>query len=266
MLKRIETMYDYTVHATDGDVGKVVDFYFDSQTWEVRYIIVDTGPWLFGRQVLLSPCVIEGVPFKADKLIVNLTQEQIKNSPDIDTQKPVSQQQLEELHTYYNWPWIAPRVPAPVAYRPTAAVPPTAIPAGTPKDTPVPDSMKEEVRATINGARDRGDPYLRSSKEVTGYSVQARDGDIGHVEDFLMDMTPCIIRYMLVDTAPWLLGKTVLVATKWANSIHWSESDVYVDLARAAIENSPEYEPTKSIDREFEILLHQHYGRKGYWE
>ncbi len=267
MLKRMEQMFGYTVQAMDGNVGKVEDFYFDGCTWQVRYIIVDTGPWLFGRKVLLMPGIVEGVHTLEDVVAVALNQAQVENSPDVDVAKPVSEQQLEELHTYYGWPWHAPHVTSPVAYRPPNTMPPASIPAASPKTSPLPDALEKEVQAAMQGEHSQpGEPYLHSCQEVIGYEIQATDGEIGHVSDFLVDLSSWQIQYMLVDTGPWLLGKTVLFSTKWVEDLRWAQTEVAVNLSREEIENSPDYDPTQSVDREYEILLHRHYQRRGYWE
>jgi hypothetical protein len=100
---------------------------------------------------------------------------------------------------------------------------------------------------------------------VIGYHIAATDGAIGHVEDFLVDEATWAIRYMVVDTRTWWSGKTVLVSPRWITRVDWDASKVEVDLTREQIKNSPVYDPSGSVQRDYEARLHSHYGRPGYW-
>jgi hypothetical protein len=114
-------------------------------------------------------------------------------------------------------------------------------------------------------ASESGDPHLRSTQEVLGYYIHASDGDLGHVEDFIVDDDNWTIRYMVVDTRNWLPGKKVLVAPEWITEVSWGESKVYVDLTQDAIKDSPEYDPTETVNRLYEERLYDFYGRPKYW-
>jgi len=104
MLRSMDDLKDYTIHATDGNIGHVKDFYFDDETWAIRYLIVDTGSWLSNRKVLISPIAIR-IPNWRDRVLpVSITKEQVRNSPDIDTDKPVSRQHEVEFQEHYNYP------------------------------------------------------------------------------------------------------------------------------------------------------------------
>jgi hypothetical protein len=112
----------------------------------------------------------------------------------------------------------------------------------------------------------RGDPDLRSTHDVSGHHVEASDGEIGHVEDFLIDDETWAIRYLIVDTKDWLPGKKVLISPKWIERVSWSEKQVVVDLTREAIRQAPEYTDSPPLTRDQEIALHRHYNRPGYWD
>lgn len=250
MLKSVKELRDYTVQATDGDVGGVYDVYFDGLRWDVRYLIVDTGPWLFGRRVLLAPVVFRSVSAEEEALCVTLTKEQVENSPGVELDEPVSQQQLSALHAYYGWPWVGGPLLQPAApYAPT----------------PIPPLMAEEAAALDAATEEKGDPHLRSCRAVSGYHIQARDGEIGHVEDFVVDVPAWQIRYLIVDTSAWIFGRRVLVSPAWVEKIDWATSQVWVDLKRETIEESPEYDP-EALTRQYEAHLYRHYGRPCYWE
>lgn len=269
MLKRVKALYTYTVRGTDEDVGAVYDVYFDNCTWDIHYIVVDTGPWLLGRKVLLATDVIEDIALGPEKIILaNLTQQQIEQSPEIDLAKPVSRQQLENLHTYYGWPWRGTRFTEPVAYAPPGTMPPAALPPTLypPAEERSPNSVKKELKAAMQGQR-LENACLRSCREVEGYTVQATDGKVGPVVDFFLEPHPdWVMRYLLVDTRNWIFpGKTVLISTNWITQIDWAERDVFTDLDHETIENSPEYDRSKPLPRSYEVMLHQHYDRKGYW-
>lgn len=246
MLRSLDAIQGYTIQATDGDIGHVHDFYFDDRTWTVRYLVVDTGPWLFGKRVLISPHALQQPEWATGTLPVVLTKEQVENSPDISADQPVSRQHEIELHQYYGWPsyWGAPVVPG--------------VNAPTNVGLTAPLAVEEEQQ--------QGDPNLRSAREVTGYHIRATDGEeFGEVDDFILDDDSWIIRYAVVDTRAWLPGKKVLLAIPWIRDVDWVETKVAVDLTEAQIKNSPEFDPNAPVNREYEAKLYDYYGRPKYW-
>jgi uncharacterized protein YrrD len=264
MLRRVKALNNYTVIGTDGDVGKVDDVYFDDCSWKVRYFVVETGPWLWERKVLLTPDVIYDIPVEERRIIrTKLTKQQIKHSPDIDLAKPVSRQQLRDLHNFYDWPWMEDTYLSAVVYTPAGIetstdVSPTLY---VPADDNLPDLVNEELKhAYYNDAT--GDTCLRSCRDIMGYRVEAKDGPIGHIEDFFIDEEGWVMRYLLVNTRTWLAGRSVLLATDWVTAISWGQKDVYVKQDKETIRKSPEYDRSKPLPREYEILLQQHYGHK----
>ncbi|MEW6249131.1 MAG: PRC-barrel domain-containing protein [Planctomycetota bacterium] len=248
MLRSLTTLRRYHIEALDGRLGAVRDIYFDDRDWIVRYFVVDTGGWLTGRQVLISPASVRDVDWDSAVVAVQLTRAQIKQSPDISADEPVSRQMERELIDYYAWPlYWGPSVGSPGATWAGAEAP----------------AMPLAERATQRSTH--GDPNLRSVRAVTGYYISARDGDIGHVEDFLADEDDWTIRYMVVDTRNWLAGRTVLVAPRWIREIDWANTRVHVIVDRAAIERSPAWDPARALDRDYEARLFAHYNQAGYW-
>lgn len=243
MLRALNEIRGYVIRSRDGDIGGVHDFYFDDQKWTVRYLVADTGKWLPGRKVLISPAAIGQPQWREHVISVNLTKDQVKHSPSIDAEKPVSRQMEEELFTYYGWPnyWVEPLYGVP-AYGAAAA--------GTAMSRPPEPS---------------GDPHLHSGREVTGYYLHATDGDIGHVEDFVFDDESLKIRYLVVDTKNWLPGKKVLISTDWIAQISWPETRVFVDVDRQVVKDSPEFDPSRPVNRVYEEALYDYYGRPVYW-
>lgn len=254
MLRVMDELRGYTLGALDGDIGSVSDFFFDDEHWVVRYLVVDTGGWLSGRQVLISP-VAFGEPDRIAGLMpINLTRRQVEDSPDIGSDRPVSRQQEAALHTYYDWApyWGAPMAAGmgPYAY---GVAPYWGHPMRAPSAQP---------EATLEP---EGDPHLRSAKEVIGYYIEARDGEIGHVEDLLAETGSWAIRYIVVDTKNWWPGKKVLVAPEWMKFVDWATQRVGVDVMRERIKTAPEYEGSPDrIDRDFEQRLYRHYGQSPY--
>lgn len=259
MLRSMKALFGYTIRATDGEIGKVADFYFDDHTWTIRYLIVETGSWFSQHQVLLAPQALEQPRWSEQEMPVNLTKEEVENSPTIDLEKPVSRQHELALHEYYGWgPYWAP-LSTPTIHTPTVYGP--IDPSVPPRVARRPRTDRPAEQQTV-----QTDPHLRSMEEVMGYDIQARDGEIGHVEDFISDDQRWRIQYLVVDTRDWLPGKQVLLALEWIKDIDWVEHDVRVDLQRETIQNSPEYDPATPINRAYEGVLYDYYGRPAYWE
>lgn len=261
MLQVVKDLHGRRIRASDGEIGSVDRFFFDDQTWTIRYLVVDTGNWLPGRQVLISPIALGDTDLVAEVLNVSLTKEQMKNSPGIDADKPVSREHESEHSDYYGYPryWLGGdlsggvSLPGPMGYPDRVGV------ATGYAATPATESE-------IVPPEEKGDPHLRSTKAVIGYHIEAKDGDIGHVQDFIIDDKTWAIRYMVVDTVNWWPGKKVVVAPQWIGRVSWELSKVYVDLTRESIKKAPEYNLMAIINRDYEHRLYEHYGRSKYWD
>jgi sporulation protein YlmC with PRC-barrel domain len=263
MLHSTNDLEGYAIRATDGDIGKVKDFYFDDEAWVIRYLVVDTGTWLLSRDVLISPISI-GTPNWADKVLsVSISKQQVENSPDIDTDKPVSRQHERRYLGYYGYPYYW----GGIGLWGGAALPGSMAGYGTLLDMPNTMSPEaEEAYARADQARHQNDdPRLRSCKAIMSYHIAATDGDIGHVQGLLVDAETWAIRYMIVDTSNWWLGHQVLVAPQWIKDVSWSDTTVSINLTRQAVQDAPPYDPTVQLDREQEIDIFKHYGHPGYW-
>jgi hypothetical protein len=241
-----------TIRALDGELGTVDQFFFDDDTWAVRYFTVETGGWLGGRRVLVSPFSVIHTDWQARRLDVSLTKEQVTNSPDIDTHEPVSRQHEAEYLGYYGYPyyWGGPYMWGPAFY-----------PAAT-----------SDIMATANAEaiadrvrKESTDSHLRNAEEVQGYFIEASDGEIGHLDGFIVDDEAWAIRYIEVATRNWWPGKKVLVSPAWIDRVSWRNSKVYVGLSRELIRSGPEYAESTPINREYENQLYFHYGLPPYW-
>jgi uncharacterized protein YrrD len=224
MQQTIDHLTGNNLNAMDGEIGKVEDFYFDDETWTIRYVVVKTGNWLSGRKVLISPDALLQFSWESGIFPIALTMEQIRNSPDIDTEKPISRQEEEKLTNYYPWQpyWRTGFYPGGLW--------------GIIQSTPilVPASIAEPEKIM----RSKEELHLRSCQKVTGYHIHAADGDIGHVNDYILDDQTWQISYLVVDTHNWIGGKKVLVAVHHIREVQWENSKVVVDLTVDAIKNS----------------------------
>ena len=245
MLIKAKMIQGYRLESLNGEIGKAKEFYFDDLHWAIRYLVADTGNWLSGRQVLLSPYSLVAVNVKEKHVEINLTKKQIEDSPSLNSDKPVSRQFEESYYGYYGMPmyWGGPYMWG--AY---------------------PDIVRdsEKWREYTPGEK-AWDPHLRSTNDVRGHNIQASDGEIGHVEDFIIDDETWAIRYLIIDTRNWWPGKKVIISTKWIEKVSWIESKVFVDVSRETIRQSPEYTEESLLTREYETMLHRHYKRQKYW-
>jgi sporulation protein YlmC with PRC-barrel domain len=225
MVFSLRSMTGYPIRASDGDLGTVLDFYFDDATWIIRYMVAETGTWLSGRKVLISPVALGKPDWKSRTFSVNLTCDQVRKSPDLDTERPVYRQHEVELHEYYQWPryWEG-------AYGGTFGI------------TPYP--LYEGLLAQESSKSERkDDPHLRSTRHVTGYHILATDGGIGHVGDYVVDDETWALQYLVVDTGKWLPGRKVLISPTWIKSVNWADTSVFLDHSREEVKMSPDFDP-----------------------
>jgi uncharacterized protein YrrD len=248
MQHSINNLIGFTISAKDGELGKVSEFYFDDLTWSIRYLVVETGSWLSERKVLIPHAALGGTDWKKETFQVNLTMEQVRKSPNIDTEKTVSHQHEIELFNHYALPvyWGNGFYAGPVGMAPF---------------TPIVDkkTMKEDNDSV---KQYKGDAHLRSTKEVKDYHIHADDGEIGHVDDYIVDDEKWNICFLIADTHNWLHGRKVLIMPRWINRIDYDESKVYANLSKESIKNSPLFDSSKPIGKDYEIELMEHYGDK----
>jgi uncharacterized protein YrrD len=248
MLRNVNRLVGYAIRATDGDLGKVDECYFDDQTWTIRYLVVETGSWLAGRKVLLSPAALGEPDSKSRTFAANLTMEQVGNSPDLDTAKPVSRQHEMALSGHYAWPMYWGTGLSTGGMYGAAPLGPMTY-------------EKTDGGDEASAPESHDDPHLRSTRSVAGYQLHATDGDLGHVVDYIIDDETWQVRFLVVDTANWLPGRRVLISPQWIKSVEWGEAKVIVDLSREEIKGSPEFDPLQPVSVDYEGKLHDHYGR-----
>jgi len=231
MLWEASVVGGYRLAGRDGEIGTVRDFYFDDQSWVIRYLIADTGNWLTGIHISIARAALIEVNGGERHISVDMTREQIERSPVLSSQAPVSEQLEAVSYGIYGSPEIGPNKP----------------------------DRGPGVRGMSR------DPHLRSTHHVRGYHVRAADGDVGVVSDFIIEDATWAIRYLVIDTQNWLGGRRVLISPQWIERVSWSTSSVLVSLLRDAIEQSPEDLGGSLRTREYETRRHEHYDRQGYW-
>jgi sporulation protein YlmC with PRC-barrel domain len=243
---RLKQLIGLKIEASDGKIGTIKDVYFDDHSWAVRYLIVEAGAWFTDRKVLISPISVLRIDWDNNVIELSLTCQQIETSPPIDTDKPVSRQHEVDFFDYYGYPyyWTGPSLwgetsdPA----GSMALMPPTRNAPGLLGESPL-------------------NPRLRSAVEVIGYSLQATDSSMGHLEDFLLDADTWAIRYLVVSTHNWLPGKHVVIPPQWIRDVDWSQRVVSIDVASDLVKESPEFDPSREFSREHETNLYRHYQR-----
>ena len=263
MLRNVKDLHGVVVEGTDGSIGQIDDLFFDDEAWTIRFLVVETDAWLGGRKVLISPVAAGEPDWNRRLLPASVTREQVRKSPDVDSQKPVSRQHETEHAAYYGYPYywggsgiwgdgMRPRMML-GAY-------------GGAKSPQAKRQETEFVQAQAAVHRQRGDdPHLRSFRAVIRYHIHASNGEIGHVDGMIVDDETWTVRYLVVNTSDWWLGHQVLVAPEWISEISWLEATVAVDLSREAIKHAPAYDPDVLPDREQERRLYEHHDRPGYW-
>ena len=261
MLRNTDDLLALTIGATDGEIGKIRDLYFDDDRWVVRYLVVETGSWLDGHKVLISPISTREPDWQAKVLPVTLNIAQVRGCPGIDTDKPVSRQHQIEYLDYYQYPhyWVGQGIWG-------GGIFPQALAPGYAGADASSMQVASEAYAKAERHRHRNeDPHLRSCKVVIGYHIRATDGDIGHVSGMLYDAETWAIRYLIVDTSNWWLGHKVLIAPQWIRGMQWADQTVSVDLTRAAVKAAPAFDSVMEVNRQMETDLYRHHAREGYW-
>ena len=238
MLRKISELRGYAIQAVDGMVGKASDFYFDDEHWTIRYLVIDTGTWLADRKVLISPTAVGPPTWAGDMLPLSLSKAEVQNSPDIDTRKPVSRQQ----EAVYFGTGAHPRYRGGDGLWGMGAYP------GLLTTEQRFDAVMRDGRQYA-GRRTSDDIHLRSCGSVTGHRIHATDGDLGHVEDFLIDERTWAIHYLIVATGNWWGSRQVLIPPTWVERVNWSDATVSVGLTRQAVMAAPPYDSTLHGDR-----------------
>jgi hypothetical protein len=242
MLHSMKRFYGYKLGALDGAIGHVKDFYFDDRSWTVRYAVADTGSWIRGRQVLLSPRDFREIDRRNRSLHVNLTREQIESSPPIEAHKPVSRRYQEQFRQYYDWPYYWQDSVWGMG--------------GFPILTKLPEPFVGERRGKATRQKN-SDDHLRSAHVVGRFKIHVRDESIGRVGDFVVNDETWSIQNIVMHTGAWLSGKNVLIAAEEIERISWNESTVFVKSSKEELLHATRYEES-SLNEADEVTLAHH--------
>jgi hypothetical protein len=236
MLISAKRLHGFTVEGGDEYVGTIKDLLFNSDTWEIEYLDVDTGKWLPGRRVILPPSLVEAVDYARQTMTALLRRDQVQQGPPLESNMPVSRKLELEFARYYAWgPYGANIVPSNI------------------------ESMVEDESS------------LRSTKAVAGYEIEATDDEFGYVDDFIVDDhdsedNSWSLRYFVVGPHRWLPTRRLLLSPKWVEKIDWATRHVRVDLTEKMIKGSPAFDPETPVNRQYEEVLYDYYGRPKYWK
>ncbi len=226
MQRNIKSLIGWSMEATDGDIGELDEFYFKDDNWVINYMVIKTGNWFLSRKVLISPQALVERITDNNILPVNLSKEQIRKSPDVDTDKPVSRQQDIDLYGHYAWQ----RYGGSGFYAGGSAL--------VMDNSPfIDEAIFSE--ADKNDKRSDDDLHLRSTKAITGYHIHASDGDWGYVTDFIFDDLNWKITFLVIDSHQWFGGEKYLVEVGKVKEIQWVNSKVILNLSKDELKISP---------------------------
>lgn len=248
-LRSVDSLVNIPAACVDGELGKVTDFLFDDEKWGIRYLVVDAGGWFEDKQVLISPAHLARPRETAGdgKFPVILTKRQVQESPLLDSDAPVSRQYELEHSRYHGMP---------IYWGGTGLWGPAALPANhTPGEV-----SEHEIKMT-----EIGESTLRSYSETSDYKVSATDGEIGKVADMIVDINSWKVRYLVLDIGNWLFGRKVIVDTDWVESFSYEDKAALISLAKDQIKDAPEFDPEEPINRSYETILYDFYGKPHYW-
>lgn len=233
MLRSVRELLGYGVSATDGRIGVVKDLLFNQNGWCVCHAMVDLTDLIPGKRVILPPESFGKPGLKDFSFPVNLSSDELKNCPTLEIDESAYKEHAEELYRHFGWEpcWKCPSVE--------------------------PERKQDKEYEEDN--------QMRSSKEIMSYGVESTDGSVGHVIDIILDDSEWVIRYIVVSTRNWLPGGKVLIAPSWITRIEWSELKIYISHNRQEVKDSPVFDPSEPVNREYEEVLYDYYGRQKYW-
>ena len=245
MLDRAKALLEYKLSSRHEEIGPVKALYFDDRRWVIRYLVADTGAWLAGRQVLISPYALSAVSRERHRIVLGVTKRQIADAPSLDHDQAVSPQFEDTYYAFHGWPeyWRGPYTWGGSSY---------------------PDRAQRYGAGSAAGTARRAH-QVRRTDDVNGAYLQTTDGEMGHVEDLIIDDDTWAIRYLVINAENWWPGKRVLVSPQWIQHVLWERWEIFVGLSAEAIRQAPEYTEHLLVTREYETRLHGHYGRRRYW-
>jgi uncharacterized protein YrrD len=239
---------EFAVHARDGEIGRIKDFYFDDVSWRLRYLVVDTRKWLGGRLALLSPQAVESLNLTRRELRLTLDRAQVEAAPALDEHVPLNRQSLTDLDLHYGWNhyWIT-GGPLSLNFQ--------TINYGPIGETEVP----EDVRVMLEARRARGDDTLVSVKDLLGWHVESVDDDrAGTVRDAIVNYMNWTVPYLVIDTGHWIPGRKVILPSSFVETFDLDRRAIAVRVSAESIATAPEFDLDR-LDERCERTLVDHY-------
>jgi hypothetical protein len=247
------------IKSVDLAFGDIRDLYFDDVSWMLRYFVVDVGTWLEGRHVLISPESLTEYREDENAFACKLTRQQIHDSPLFDSQKTVSRQQEESLSKHYGWTpyWVTPMAAFPLPGLYTYPIVGAASDRWNQQNKMAP-TVAKEVEARQDMDREQ-EAHLRSFQEIKSYGLQATDGDIGELDDLLLDTASWRVTHIIVDTRKWWPGGQVVIDRALVTDISWGDAKIVVAMSREDVKNAPRFDKDQTITEPYMQQLSQYY-------
>ncbi|WP_053217097.1 PRC-barrel domain-containing protein [Virgibacillus senegalensis] len=255
MLYYASSLSDYQLKATDGELGKVKELYFDDKQWVLRYFGVDTRKWLPGKKVLLSPRSLQTVDDENRVIELSSDKETVRNSPSLDETSPLTREYEMNLTRYYGW---APYWTGGFLWG-REDVPLVGAVTNSEQAIDIQENREETLAEELTH-------NLREIDElIEKFTVHASDGKIGSINDVLLDGESWKLRYLVVKNSQDFSWKYSLLSPDWTQSVDWVDYNLYLDVTRETVKNGPGIEEKQEISRGTEQDLHTAYGKQTYW-
>ena len=243
MFQSATSLINYRVRALNDTIGSVSGFLFDDTSWVIRYVIVDIPLNENGgvRNALIAPFSFGILNPQTRELPLIEEKQKVENSPFIDLKMPFSRKLQIELYKYYKWPPFD-------------------------LDDVFHDMQSSVTTKYLNWEESIARSHLINTGETIGYYIEAADGEIGQVHDFIIDEECWIIRYISVNIGKNIPEKKVLIFPRDIKAVNLVEAKVYINIVQDTVMNSPEYITLLPIDRGYESRIHKYYGYPRYWD
>jgi uncharacterized protein YrrD len=233
MIASINMLTGAAVNAVDGEVGTLEDFMINDQNWAVGYLVVMSGDWTDRRKLLFPPATVKEAENKVKVFNLGVDRSTVEQSPNFDLKASLTRQQEIELHQHYGLPIFSDSKLGP-------------------ETQPLAELLSDMREHGVEIPGDEIHSRLFSFEDMKKFSVEARDGSLGSIEDLLVDLSTWKVQYMVLSTGSLLNNRQVLSAPGWIEKIDRDARTIQVDLAKETIENSPEYQPENLQDPDYQ--------------
>lgn len=252
-----QDLKNYTIQASDGDIGSVSEFYFDEEHFYLRYLVVNTENFLFRNLVLVSPISFTNINFEEKIIKLKITKKELEDSPGLDSVDVISRKYEKDYNNHFAWPYYW------SAENSASAIGPYGMPWGYYNQLGRAPRRTGEVNSDL--VRNTDDSNLRSSREVRSYSVKGiGNEEFGHIQGFILDPNTLALKFVIIDTIHFLPSKHVLLRPEWIEEISWESKTVEFSFSKELIKSAPSYkrgeldeELIRKTDEHFIGTLHE---------